>query len=391
MSIRPRVIFAQYINPGMYPPIQNASTLLAEAGWEVLIVGISAPGQAGTLTVTPHSNIRTIGYRYQPPGIKQKIHFLFFCFACVFHAFRFRTQWVYLSDPMSTFIAKLFLMLRFRVVYHEHDGPSISLIDDRPIWLRFRESVARNADICVLPAAGRVARFKESTGRTKLTICANNCPRRSDVRPPRTRPISNRIQLLYSGSIGPDRIPETIIQALSKLPESVTFRVVGYEISEKESYIPHLKKMAMDLGIEHRVEFLPGRSRHLLWDLLTESDIGLSLRPMTVTDPNFEHMVGATNKAFDYFAVGMPLLVSELPEWIDGYVNQGMAKSCYPDDPDSIAAALQWYADHPLELRAMGERGRERIMKDWNYETQFAPILDVMTHQLPVRIGAKSS
>jgi glycosyltransferase involved in cell wall biosynthesis len=386
MSTRPRVVFAQYVNPGMYPPIQNASMILAESGWDVLIVGIGAPGTAGTLTVPSHPRIRTVGWRYCPPGVWQKFHYLVFCLACVWHTVWFRANWVYLSDPMSTLLGWVFLTLRYRVVYHEHDGPSVSQIERRPLWIRKRTTVARRADLCVLPAAGRIARFVALTGRTGPTICVNNCPLRRDLRPARTGSGSGRIQLLYSGSIGPDRIPESIIRALTLLPVTVTFRAVGYEISERDIYIPKLKQLAAELGVADRVEFLPGRSRHKLWDLLAESDVGLSLRPMTVTDPNFEYMVGATNKAFDYFAVGMPLLVSALPEWVEGYVRPGLAKACLPDDAGSVAAALLWYHEHPDEMRAMGERGRRRVESEWNYETQFAPVLSAMTEALPERL-----
>lgn len=97
--------------------------------------------------------------------------------------------------------------------------------------------------------------------------------------------------------------------------------------------------------------------------------------PMTTADVNHRHMVGASNKAFDYLAQGMALLVSDLSDWRAAFVEAGLARPCNPDDPASIGAALSWFASNRDEVRAMGERGRQRILDEWNYECQFAPVL----------------
>jgi spore maturation protein CgeB len=47
---------------------------------------------------------------------------------------------------------------------------------------------------------------------------------------------------------------------------------------------------------------------------------------------------------------------------------------CNPEDVSSIAAALEWFAAHPDQRHQMGERGRQRILDDWNYERQFSGV-----------------
>ena len=89
-------------------------------------------------------------------------------------------------------------------------------------------------------------------------------------------------------------------------------------------------------------------------------------------------MTGASNKPFDYLACGVPLLVSDLPEWRETFVAPGYALACNTDDPHSIAEALRWFVEHPEETRQMGERGRERILNEWNYENQFQNVLERM-------------
>jgi glycosyltransferase involved in cell wall biosynthesis len=100
--------------------------------------------------------------------------------------------------------------------------------------------------------------------------------------------------------------------------------------------------------------------------------------PLESDDPNSLDMVGASNKPFDYLAAGLTLLVSDLPDWRRAYVESGYGLACDPADPGSIAAALAWLIDHPREVRAMGEAGRQRIRTDWNYERTFGPVLEVL-------------
>jgi len=68
------------------------------------------------------------------------------------------------------------------------------------------------------------------------------------------------------------------------------------------------------------------------------------------------------------------LLVSALPDWDAMFVQSGLALSCRPDSPESIADAVRWYFDHASEREAMGEAGRQRILREWNHENQFAPV-----------------
>jgi len=74
----------------------------------------------------------------------------------------------------------------------------------------------------------------------------------------------------------------------------------------------------------------------------------------------------------------LALLVSDLPEWKSMYVEPGYGLSCVPEESDSIAAAVRWFFENREEMRVMGERGRCRVISEWNYETQFAPILKLM-------------
>jgi glycosyltransferase involved in cell wall biosynthesis len=139
-----------------------------------------------------------------------------------------------------------------------------------------------------------------------------------------------------------------------------------------------LRSQASRTKADQWLEIHSAMPRHRLWDLLEQCDVGLALFPHKTGNINLDHLVGASNKVFDYLACGLALLVSDLPEWRDTYVSPGYARACNPDDPASIATALRWFLDHPDETRAMGRRGRQRIVDGWNYESQFGPLLALL-------------
>jgi hypothetical protein len=96
------------------------------------------------------------------------------------------------------------------------------------------------------------------------------------------------------------------------------------------------------------------------------------------TDINMRHMVGASNKPFDYLSQGLALIVPREPEWEAMYVQEGCALACEPENVEELTQVFQWLADHRTEVTAMGERGRQLIATQWNYECQFQPLVEMM-------------
>ena len=110
--------------------------------------------------------------------------------------------------------------------------------------------------------------------------------------------------------------------------------------------------------------------------------------PLQTTDLNEQTMAEASNKTFDYLSHGVPVLVSDCEEWRSMFVGSGYGLACMPDDPCSIASAVRWLFEHREQGRAMGERGRQRIAMEWNYETQFANALEALRLSA---VGGRSS
>jgi glycosyltransferase involved in cell wall biosynthesis len=401
-SKKQRIVYIQYTNPAAYPSLEHSSRILADRGWEVLFLGTGAYG-ADVLEFPPHERIMVRRMAFLPGGWRQKLHYVRFALWVFVSALRWRPQWVYASDPLSTPVALLLRsLLRLRVIYHEHDSPPSNdpttknlLTPFMRLVLACRQRLARRAELCVLPNEQRAQRFiaeifqpndpttadrvanKPMTNNPRpKVLCVWNCPRLEEVKPPRSQEPRPGLLVYYHGNLGPSYLPLTVLKAMTLLSKQVRLRVIGYETVGTRGYRHAFKEQARHLGLETQVEILDPLPRYRLLEYAAGCDVGLAFFPANDSDVNNIYKVGASNKPFDYLACGLALLVSDLPDWRKVYVEPGYGLACDPDDPDSIAAALRWFLDHPEERRAMGDRGRQRILKEWNYETQFTPVLE---------------
>jgi len=384
-----RIMYVQYTNPAGYPPLEHSSRILADRGWQVLFLGTDAHG-AEALEFPAHPNLTVRRRKFQQPGLWQKLHFLAFNDWVLVSALRWKPKWIYASDPFACPVALLLKSIGFRVLYHEHDSPGkvesrtakVENFSKPSAFQRFllwtRKKLARCADLCVLPNERRIDVFKQQTATSRPVICVCNCPSRDEagVQPEKS---ADDLILFYHGSIVPDRLPVSVIYALADLPSSVRLRIAGYETVGHPRYARELEEFAGSLRLGSRFEYLGSlSSRQALLPEPRKAHVGLALMPIKAIDLNLQTMTGASNKPFEYMACGLALLVSDLPDWSEMFVDPGFARACDPREPKNITEAVRWFIEHPKETREMGERGRKQVLDEWNYETQFEAVSRVL-------------
>jgi glycosyltransferase involved in cell wall biosynthesis len=372
-----RILYVQFTDPAAYPPVEHSSRLLANRGWDVILLGTGTHGNHN-LKMPYHSRIRVNTLRFAKRGWGQKLQYIFFSLWTLYWIWRWKPHWVYASDPLACPVAWLVQKLtNVHILYHEHDSPDL---DGGQSWFMkqvfvCRGKVGRDAELCILPQYMRLRHFVETTGRTAPAFCVWNCPLLEEISDPNSDTDRDLI-IYYHGSIARSRLPANLIVAASRFKGAIRVRIAGYEVPGSIGYTEELTKLAADHGNAELIEFLG--TIPLRRDLLhsaSKAHVGLSFMPNQSEDINMQHMVGASNKPFDYMACGLPLLVTDLPEWVSTFVGPGYARACDLNDPDSIEAELRWYLNHPDERREMGRRCREQIRQAWNYETTFAKVL----------------
>ncbi len=345
---------------------------------QVSIVGRKRTFDLRTNSLVSASNIPHFGN-----GLLLRLNYLAFTLWCALYCFLIRPSWIYASDLQSCLPAAIARRLcGAHVVYHEHDTPSGATMRTRiGRWLgRARLDIARTAELCILPQAERLEAFRTETGRIGPTLCVWNCPMREEVVPARG-PIGDGepVSFYYHGSLSAERLPMVVIEALAQSSPDATLTIVGYETVGSRGYISMLLAYASELGLGDRVRYSGALSTRA--ELLAETRrtrVGLAFMPSRSTDINMIHMVGASNKPFDFLAGGLALLVSDLPDWTSLFVAPGYGLSCNPFDARDLAAAMRWCAEHPSSVCEMGEAGRQRVIADWHYERCFAEVLAFM-------------
>jgi glycosyltransferase involved in cell wall biosynthesis len=393
-SLRGRLLYVQFTNPAIYPPLEHSSRFMAKRGWDVVLLGTTTQG-AESMEMDEHERVRVLRLSIFRSTSLRRLHYLVWLGWAMAWTLLWRPRCVYTSDARSTPVALLALFVRVPVIYHELDSPGRVHASrlTRPIfWCR--RHVARRARACVLPNDQRARAFKNELQPHGPVIRVWNCPPRAEVVPLPGSETDGPVWLLYHGSIVPSRLPLSVVDALAQLPNTVQLRIVGYETVVHHGYLGSLARRAKQLNIRDRVEIVGTVARrHEVLGWCRRSDIGLTLVPVTTEDFNEQTMAGASSKTFEYLACAMPIVIPDRPEWREIFGTAGVAVVCSPSDPASIATAIQRLLDDPGEMRKMGELGRRRVLDEWNYEHMFEPVVRLIEQSAlagpPLRRGRK--
>jgi len=379
--LRKRIVYIQYANPACYPALEHSSQILADNDWKVIFLGTESFGTTNALRLSPHANIEIKKLSFYKSQWLQKAHYISFCVWTILRVLKWRPEWVYLSDPLSCPIGLVLSYFRgIKIIYHEHDSPGSQKSEKGAIFsfaqlkLYARIRLARRSKIAILPNRERLKRFMDETGKEDNVFCIWNCPRLKEMKTLEKPETGQEINLYFHGNIHEEHLPINILEAMASLPGQLNLKIIGYESLGARGYVEQFKKAASRLGVGDRVEFFDAVSRHSLLKHCVSSDIGLAFISKNDKDVNNRHRVGASNKPFEYLACGLPVVVSDLPDWQKMYVAPGYGVACNMNDSGSIAKALSWFLKNPEQIRVMGEKGKRRITEEWNYEMQFAPV-----------------
>ena len=185
---------------------------------------------------------------------------------------------------------------------------------------------------------------------------------------------TDRLIVGYIGrlkTLGMDKGVADILKAIAHMKHKRFFAfIVGGPQSDKEEY----EKMAASLGLTNEdVLFLGEVPAHRVPMTLAACDI----LAMPFPDrPHYRHHMSPL-KMFEYMAAERPLLTSELPTVRD-VLSEETAIFCAPDNPESLASALEWIADHPAQAAGRAARAKELVMTKYSWEERMKRVLKTL-------------
>jgi glycosyltransferase involved in cell wall biosynthesis len=341
--------------------VRREARALAEAGHEVTVVELE-PSARGSLdgfarvSASPPAWVR----RALPFQAYRAVFLASFLRRIV----QLRPQVVHAHDAAMLLPGLLGARLTgARLVYDSHElATGVPYRDGG--WARFVSGIERlavpRAAAVITVTEGIADRLQALYGlRARPLVVRNVTELESPVGP--TGVLRARLRLgpdvplvLHQGAPAPDRGCEVLIDAMRSLPDA---HLVFLGSSPFAGYEDELHARANGA----HVHFLPSVPLDRLLAHTADADVGVSL----LQDTCENHRLALPNKVFEYLAVGVPVLASDLPE-IAALVTRHGGAVVDPADPAAVAAGVRALlgAPRPAPARELtGERERERLVR----------------------------
>ena len=159
----------------------------------------------------------------------------------------------------------------------------------------------------------------------------------------------------------------TILKAMERVP-GCRFRICGF--GAEDTYLQELQAMPA----WERTELLGKIPHEEIPRFLADGSIGVALASYMRGNYWKTGTIGNT-KIFEEMMAGLPVVCTDFTLWRE-FVERWHCGICVePEDPDSIAAAIQYLLDHPAEAREMGENGRKAIEAEFNWSMEEKKLL----------------
>lgn len=206
---------------------------------------------------------------------------------------------------------------------------------ERRIFAPFERRYLRRAESVIAVNRSIAVEYCRRYGREPVVVrnCAPRLTSNLQVRDLRVMaglPPSSRI-VLYQGGFSAGRGLEVCVASVVQLPPDVHLVMLGYgPLAEG------LVELAGSHGVTDRVHVLDAVPPEELASCTVSATVGL----MPYQPVSRNNYLALPNKVFEYTAVGVPIVVSDLPELRRIALEEGCGHVFDPFDASSLAAAL---------------------------------------------------
>ncbi len=382
-TVKPRLLITIYQNPDYYPPTVYAVRILRQY-FDIYLLSrnVNAPFESWPADVT----IERIG---DPASARDKeaaaagaklIEYWTFIARTSSLVSALKPAAIYAYDAYAL-VAARFARPRRRsipLIFHAHELLETDKLAATSLqtWVvRAALSGTKWADAVVFPERLRARHWLSAARDGREPIIAPNCPELSYFRAPAdwSGVVERRLlarEAVYIGNASEVNGHLEALRALSLLDAAARLRVIG---SYEPDFGTRFQALADELDVADRVS-LDGRlGQAELLARASRATVGLSLhKPVS---KGLEYLGSASNKLFEYAAIGLPAIVPDRASYREFLGDAEWVAYADIDDPKSIARAIERVLSDRERYVAMSRAARGAFERDYHYENAFAPVL----------------
>jgi glycosyltransferase involved in cell wall biosynthesis len=370
-----------YTNPDYYPATINGVQLLSEH-FDVVLIGRNQekPHWEYPSNVTVHrlGNYTSVKEREQKSAQAKLLEYIDF----IVQARRILkdVSLIYSYDTFAYIAAYLCVLStakRTPLIHHNHEtSDKLSPLSSLSGWLqRIERKLVDNATKIISPDKDRAAFFKSITKTKKEILVIPNFPLKSvfQLQSDWHSIIPNRwkcITLFYRGTISNASAMREIITSTTLIENNNCIKFVGFINDDDRQEIDDLVN---ELKISHLFSYLGTIPYKDLQMHTLSATVGFSLYKNTTFDRLA--CVTASQKLYEYAACGLPVIVSDFPNYREFLGNESWVHFANPDDPKAIADAIKDILSDFDDYQKMCLAARQAFEEKFNYETVFLPLI----------------
>lgn len=340
---------------------------LAQAGFSVSHLCPGTPGEAG---VERGVRIRTYS---RPAGIIGRLKQLLMLYRLA----REEDADVYHCNEVDSWGVGVALRVlrRKRCVFDVHEHYPSTFAQSRfPLWMQ--PAVAGTVRLIfrlLTPFTDRIVLAKRSVAddfhidKWRKVLVQNYTPLSglNFANDTSSRSASEQYTLVHLGLFSKMRGWPQVLEAIAMMHHrNLRLLVIG-EINDGSGAEFQLR--VQQLGLTDTVSQLDWMPFEQAFAHLLQADIGLiAFQPGVLN-----HVYAMPHKMFDYMAAGMAVMLPSFAVEVAPVVqDSGCGVLIDPADPQDIAAKLDALLADPVEMRAMGQRGRQAVRQRYNWEAE---------------------
>lgn len=371
-----------------YPPTINQANLLAEAGLQVAALDGGKGPRPGALHTSvglfrPLESAANGGNSPPASAVRRLLGTVRFLLAV--REIQSSTNIGALIGYDSPGIAAM-AAARFRgfTICHFHEYPKVPGNEGLKVDAQHRVArrIARSSNITVMPDVYRAAALAAEDRLERSPMVVRNCPRKLAQLPigrlsKAFTGKQGRFTVLFQGAVSENYYADKIIESMPWWPAESVMVFLGPTTSALKQ---RLLGIAREAGVAERLVLLQQVPYSDLFGYTVDADLGLTMiKPHTF---NFAHMAGASNKRYEFMACGIPQITNHGPGMRELVEESGVGLCVDPEIPEEIGRQVTYLLVNEPLRRKMGEQGRRLHLEEYNYEVQFAGVLEAVLSTL---------